>query len=578
MTVRGVVVGALVVAIASTLGCFPARATWDPNPVTGVVTEADHHCGAQDHPETGIQGDVSRADQGSGVARQGYNCGLALVGHATLDNDRDPTGNANMAWAGDCAYVAGPTTAIAPDVPMPAPAKGGVAVVDVHDPAQPAHVRTLRDPGGLASAETINAVTTSDGRSILVVGQYGNTVVGNSPASDSQGATKPTPMDIYDVTADCTQPVLLATYIWPTNIHNLTISPNGRYVFATQPLEAIDISPLWSSPKADPVYLGNLDKAMEGPMFAVGPSADLDDAIPAPAREAQHPSYSSHEAFSSPDGTKLYLGGQLPTFELFTIVDIKDWLQRNSDGTPVGPPRIISQRSGRGHSVRLATINGTKYVLHSEESPFGAGFGCAPETANPFAGPAQPWLTDIGNEADPKLVSQFGLAINDAQNCAAQLEANETDSVHYHDVDNPDDTTFVMASMWNAGIRVFDVRDPVRPKEVAYFNPGDVGEPGSTVLDHAWGHIRYVASTGQIWFATADGGFWVVELERGVRSALGLDAKLQGEDVAVPQTQYPDGRPGTAGVRLDIPLAAVVDVTPYYCTLGATQGLNSPTG
>ena len=45
------------------------------------------------------------------------------------------------------------------------------------------------------------------------------------------------------------------------------------------------------------------------------------------------------------------------------------------DGKPVGPPHIISQRSGRGHSVRLATINGTKYALHSEESPFGAGFG-----------------------------------------------------------------------------------------------------------------------------------------------------------------------------------------------------------
>ncbi|MDQ1578777.1 MAG: hypothetical protein QOE21_1464, partial [Microbacteriaceae bacterium] len=82
----------------------------------------------------------------------------------------------------------------------------------------------------------------------------------------------------------------------------------------------------------------------------------------------------------------------------------------------------------------------------------------------------------------------------------------------------------------------------------------------------------------QIWFATADGGFWVVELEPGVRSALGLDAKLQREQVAVPQTRYPDGRPGTTGIRLHIPLAAVVDITPYYCTLGATQGLNSPTG
>ena len=160
---------------------FAAHANWDPNPVTGVVTETNYHCGSMDHPERGIQGDVPKADQDSGAARQGYNCGLALVGHATLDHDRVPTGNANMAWAGACAYVAGPSTAIAPDAPASPPHGGGVAVVDVHDPAHPKHVLTLRAPGGLATSETINAVTTPAGRSILVVGQYGNTVVGSWP-------------------------------------------------------------------------------------------------------------------------------------------------------------------------------------------------------------------------------------------------------------------------------------------------------------------------------------------------------------------------------------------------------------
>jgi len=567
-------VGAAAVMAAACLG-LPAHANWDPNPLTGVVTETNYHCGALDHPETATQGLVPQADQDSGEARTGYNCGLALIGHATLDHDRVPTGNANMAWAGDCAYVAGPTDAVPPDVPTPAPTGGGIAVVDVHDPAHPMHVRTLRDPGGLASSETINAVTTPEGRSILVVGQYGNTAIDNSPVA---GLTAPRnqPMDIYDVTADCTDPVHVATYLWPLNIHNLTITENGRYVFATQPLQVLDIAPLWATPAGDPVYLGNLDKAMEGPMFAVGPSADVDDALPGPVRAAQHPSYTSHEAWPTADGTKLYLGGQLPTFEVFTIVDISTWLQRNPDGSPVGPPRIISQRSGRGHSVRLATINGTKYVLHSEESPFGGGFGCIPETANPFAGPAQPWLTNIGNEADPRPASQFGLAINNAENCFDQLQTNETDSVHYHDVDNPDDTTFVMASMWDAGLRVFDVRDPVRPREVAYFNPADVGAPGAPVLDHAWGHIRYVAATGEIWFASADGGFWVVQIEPDTRAALGLDEKLTREGIPIPPVHAPHGRPGTAGLNLAVPLSAVIDVTPYYCTLGTARGVTAP--
>src|SRR3954467_2912048 len=125
----GVVV-ALAAVIVSTVG-VAAPATWDSNPVGGVVTETAYHCGALDKPEGPIQGDVPRADQDSGRARQGYNCGLSLVGHATLDNKRTPTGNANMAWAGDCAYVAGPSNAVPPDLPSSPPTRGGVAVVDV---------------------------------------------------------------------------------------------------------------------------------------------------------------------------------------------------------------------------------------------------------------------------------------------------------------------------------------------------------------------------------------------------------------------------------------------------------------
>jgi hypothetical protein len=133
--------------------------------------------------------------------------------------------------------------------------------------------------------------------------------------------------------------------------------------------------------------------------------------------------------------------------------------------------------------------------------------------------------------------------------------------VHYHDIDDPADTTFVMASMWNAGVRVFDVRDPGRPREVAYFNPGDVAPGSTTTLDQAWGHVRYVPETGHIWFATASGGFWVVEIEPQVRAALGLDAPPRE------RVRHPLGRPGTAGAGATT--SAALDVTPYYCTLGS---------
>jgi hypothetical protein len=551
-----------VASVAVAIALFAAFAATsdaaaDNVPVGGVVTEQAYLCGAADLPETGIQGDVPRADQTSGRAERGYNCGLALVGHATLDADgREPTGNANMAWSGDCAYVAGPGAVFG----NPSPAPGdGVAVVDVSDPANPQHVRTLRNPGSTAALETLHAVQTRN-RAVLVVGQYGNQAGGDKP------------MDVYDV-SDCATPRLLQTFRWPENIHNLTISGNGRYVFATQPLQAVNIDPLFdANPATGIVYLGNLENAIASAPFATGPSGDLDDAVPTAVTDETHSFYLSHEAWPTRDGTKLYLGGQLPTWETFTIVDIALWLTRDALNRPSGAPRVISQRSGRGHSVRTATVRDAtnhtrRFALHSEESVFGPAYGCLPETLNPVAGAAQPWLTDITDEANPALVSQFGLEINDPENCPAQMDSGVNASVHYHDVDNADDTTFVMASMWNAGLRVFDIRHPETPREVAYFNPADVAPGPTTTLDHAWGHVRYVPETGHIWFATAEGGFWVVEIEPQVRAQLDLDAPSRD------RPRHPRGRAGTEGVEPNLAAVLALDVTQYYCTLGTVNAL-----
>lgn len=575
-----------VVALLSTAAFVDDASAWDTNPLNIVVTSQHHVCGTNDLPEGVIQGDVPKADQDSGRAQKGYNCGLALLGHTQLTKEAHgatrAAGNANMAWVGHCAYVAGSAgVSIAPQSKPSPPPNAGVAVVSVSSDGTPTYVATLRNPGAVAPAEAIHAVTTPGGRSILVVGQYGNDVVSD-----------PKPMDVYDVSnRDCTKfkhisnpdfpkDPTKATYYWPANIHNLTISQDGRYVFATLPLQAIDISGLFDhDPRSGVKYLGNIQDAMDGPPVATGPVGDLDDNLPPQLRSQTHPVNSSHEAWPSPDGKTLYVGGSTAEFEIFTIIDISRWLARNPDGSPKAPPRVISQESGRGHSVRTATIGGVPYVLHSEESVFGAGYGCIPQEAAPFAGPAQPWLTNISDPAHPKTVSQFGLQINDPKNCQEQFDGKQNDSVHYHDVDDPSDTTFVMASIWNAGIRMFDVRHPEQPTEVAYFNPGDVDPTASVQLDHAWGHVRYIAKSGQIWFATADGGFWVVRIEGQVRRYLGLDAKNVRHGLPALNVPVRDsGRPGTIGASLLRPVAGWLDIAPYYCTLGSVAGAPTAPG
>jgi hypothetical protein len=451
-----------------------------------------------------LQGEVPVADQISGRAEHGYNCGLALVGHVAL-----PGASANMAWAGHCAFVA--TTG------------SGINVLDVSNPRHPVVTATLHGPGSDLTIETIAAKQIGS-RAVLVAGRYGLT----------SGAPISAPMDIYDA-SNCAHPRFLTTFTFPDNIHNLTFSPDGNRVYATLPLQVVDVHD-----PAHPVFLGNLEKDI--PQRNVIQQAGLPG------------SYLAHEAWTSPDGNTLYLGGQTPTFAWFTIADITGW--------PARKPRVLSQVEGRGHSVRLATINGRKYVLHSEESIVGpTAKGCVSADTNPFGGAAQPWLSDVTDPTHPRMrVSQMTLAINDPTNCGAEVADGEDASVHYHDVDNQARTTFVMASMWNAGLRVFDVRQPLHPKEVAYFNPGMFETPSdSGLLDKAWGHVHYDQRTGYIWFATQSGGFWVVELEPQVRRALGLGSVL---------ALHPNGsvpRPAdTIGV-LGTPAVATQQA---YCTLG----------
>jgi hypothetical protein len=106
---------------------------------------------------------------------------------------------------------------------------------------------------------------------------------------------------------------------------------------------------------------------------------------------------------------------------------------------------------------------------------------------------AQPFLTDISDERAPVDRGRLNLAINDPAHCADALASGVNASSHYHDVDNREATTFAMVSMWNAGLRVFDVRDPDKPTEVAYFNPGTFGVP---LLDGS-GHRSTPRSTSR---------------------------------------------------------------------------------
>jgi hypothetical protein len=388
----------LAVAVAVTALCVIA-------PTGRAASPTGPQCGALDRPETGIQGDVPRADQLSGRAFQGYSCGLALVGYNNLGHRG---GNANMAWSGHCAYVAG---------------VDGIAVVDVSDPTNPTMVTTLHGAGSDFTLETIGSMTTTT-RAVLVAGRYGN--------SSERGPAVPSPMDIYDV-SDCAAPVLKSTYEFPKNIHNLTVTADGTHVWTTMPIQYVDITDL-----AHPGDYHDLDAeltALEGPFT---------------------PNQNSHEALPSRDGKRLYVGSQVIGDETFRILDISRW-----PATPLTKDDILSETTAPGHSIRPMRRGDHRYVVNSDESIVDpTAKGCLSDDLTPFGGVSRPRITDVTDEHNPVEVGEFRLAIGEPDNCAAQVESGVNPSVHYQDVDNRGDkgaqTTFAMLSSWNSGLRVAD--------------------------------------------------------------------------------------------------------------------------
>ena len=411
-----------------------------------------------------------------------------------------------------------------------------MAVVDVTDPTHPKHVETLHGPGRDATIETLHAVDAPE-RAILV----------DRPLRRRRSHRRrpdTAPVDVWDV-HDCRSPKLLSTIDFPANVHNLTLTADGKTtVVNTLPLEAVDLT--------DPRH-------PKVPRRASRTSSRRSGAL-----TLQY----AHEAWPSPDDNRLYIGGQEAVDEELLVVDIEGW--------PARPARVVGERRQPGHSIRPATINGRPYLLNSDESVVNpTAKGCVPNAAHPVRRrvPAVPHrhlaTSDCthGDRPDPAADQRAGAL---RQQSLSGVNA----SVHYHDVDDPDDTTFVMASMWNAGLRIFDVRDPAPPQRGGLLQPRPLPEPtppsgrASTRLialqrltgSTRRGRIPLRARDRQIWLATTYRRLLGLELEPQVRAALGLPAM---------PTHSPSGGPPRP-VPTRVPVAASLNAN-FYCTINLAK-------
>jgi hypothetical protein len=168
----------------------------------------------------------------------------------------------------------------------------------------------------------------------------------------------------------------------------------------------------------------------------------------------------------------------------------------------------------------------------------------------------------VQDQARPIEVSSIDLEINTLPQCARQLNRNGDVLLymsHYLSVDDPHDAKLLFVSWYASGLRVFDISDPLRPKEVAYYNP-PVGDGATRTHDWSTTYPRYQPETGYIWFGSKVNGFNVVELDPRLRPA--RPGKPANRSWSGGPTTAPVVASRTAATADDAPLAP-----PAYCTL-----------
>ncbi|WP_278261264.1 hypothetical protein [Nocardia sp. AG03] len=357
-------------------------------------------------PEPGLQGDVPAADRDSGRSRAGYHCNIRLLGTSPGRG-----GGITSVTFEHCAYIGTffPGNLLGPEQ--------GVRVLDVSDPAAPAHTATLTEPAMLAG--TWESLKVNAARKLLV----GTGV----PALTGAGL-----LSVYDI-SDCAHPRLLnpgpgsdLALPLPITAHEGGFSPDG-FTY-------------WSSGVAP------------GLLSAV----DLTD--PARPRVIWQgiPGLSMHGFGFAPDGDRMYLANNMGGLK---ILDVSAVQRRDSD------PRVHELADmpwtdgwATQHAVPVS-YGGTPHVFAVDE-----------------AGSGGVKLIDVSDDRHPRQVGAIELAINLPEHQDSMVASASGGSLfaydaHYCAADRPVDPTALACSWTSSGIRVFDVRDPGDIREIAYFNP-----------------------------------------------------------------------------------------------------------
>lgn len=387
-------------------------------------------CGPGSTPEPGMQGQVPLADRESGRSRQGYACNLELLGQYQGEG----TTWVNPQYK-NCVYNATSFFGLGRK------SSEGVQVIDVSDPRHPKLTDHLTSPAMLT--DTWESLKVNETRGLLAGVSVG-------PALGALA------FDIYDIKTDCAHPKLLNSFGSPeftapmtTFNHEGQWSPDGRTYWATG-LVGGSITAIGVSDPAHPTVVTST---------GIG--------------------YTNHGFSLSQDGNRMYLTTAFPAgvvvLDTSGIQNRKSPAVRELGRITWGGPATVGQ-----HTIPVSW-NNRPYLIAVDE----------------FAG-EDIHILDSYDPAKMKVVKQIQLEVNRPENAAAVNPDVAHNGIfgydaHYCAVDRTSNPTALACGFFNSGIRVFDIRDLMHPREIAYFNPpARVGE-NATLLgsEHAAHPVAY---------------------------------------------------------------------------------------
>ncbi|WP_436699782.1 LVIVD repeat-containing protein [Nocardioides sp. BYT-33-1] len=441
-------------------------------------------CADGDLPETAEQGRVPAADHASGRALQGYRCNSVEIGHhgkrSMLGSGGYKVQRYTDATGRTCAYY---DSALMAGLNLPGLLTGGaglgVVVLDMTDPAKPVRTANLVTPAMLQPHESL-LVNQERGLLAAVMGTL---------------ATAPGVLDVYDISRDCRKPRLRSTTLSGVMGHESGFSPDGRTFWtagaAGFTLTAVDLT----EPRRPRILHTKTGVVYHGLRLS-------DDG---------------RTMYAANIGSPSVLTGGLLDGAGLDILDVSDIQDRRPRPAIRTLSRLAWEESSIPQVAEPFTQGARQYVLEVDE--FSDLFGDFTRINSPRSPVGAARIIDVTDPRAPVVVSNLRLEVHDPLvrddvmgDPGARLIVRSYTG-HYCSVPTRDDPRIAGCSMIGSGLRLFDISDVTRPREVGYFN--EPGPNGAAALSQpAWDVER-----AQVWYTDMDEGFFAVGL-RGPAAAL----------------------------------------------------------